>query len=90
MTFDPLVEAIRKALRVLDANPRNARPYLDLIQAYLDCADKESEPELLEQAIFVIRDVKKLSLSDEETSRLTALESQVMQTLTRLRPAGPS
>jgi len=87
MTFDPLVEAIRKSLRTLDASPGNPGAYLDLIQAYLNCAQKESEPELLDQATFVIRDVRKLSLTDEQSARLAALETEVRDSLLRLRPS---
>jgi hypothetical protein len=91
MAFDPLVEAIRSSLRALDANPRAARAYLNLIEAYENCAEKESEPELLDQAMFVIRDVKKLTLSEEEKHRLADLEGRVSATLSRLRPgAGKS
>ncbi|MCI0568724.1 MAG: hypothetical protein L0Z52_11165 [Acidobacteria bacterium] len=88
MAFDPLVEAIRSSLRALDANPRAARAYLNLIEAYEDCAEKESEAELLDQAMFVIRDVKLLALSEEEKRRLADLEVRVTATLSRLRPAG--
>jgi hypothetical protein len=87
LAFDPLVEAIRSSLRALDANPRAARAYLNLIEAYENCAEKESEAELLDQAMFVIRDVKKLSLSEEEKQRLADLENRVAATLFRLRPA---
>ena len=91
MAFDPLVEAIRSSLRALDANPRAARAYLNLIEAYENCAEKESEPELLDQAMFVIRDVKKLTLSEEERRRLADLEGRISATLSRLRPgAGKS
>ena len=86
MAFDPLVEAIRSSLRALDAHPRAAAGYLNLIDAYEICAEKEGEAELLDQALFVIRDVKKLSLTDEEKQRLTALEARVSATLSRLRP----
>ena len=87
MTFDPLVQAIRSSLRALDANPRAARAYLNLIEAYENCAEKESEPELLDQAMFVIQDVKKLSMTDEEKLRLAQLEARIAVTLSRLRPA---
>ena len=86
MAFDPLVEAIRSSLRAVDANPRAARAYLNLIEAYENCAEKESEVELLDQAMFVIRDVKKLSLTDEEKIRLVDLEARIAATLSRLRP----
>jgi len=85
MVFDPLVEAIRGALRALDADPRNASRYFALIEAYEKCADKESEPELLEQAEYVIRDAKKLALTPEEARRLTGLELRVSTLLQRLR-----
>ena len=88
MAFDPLVEAIRSALRALDANPRAAANYLALIEAYEKCAEKESEPELLEQATFVIRDAKKLSMSEAERQLLATLEARVAATLFRLRDAG--
>ena len=88
MAFDPLVEAIRSALRALDANPRAAANYLALIEAYEKCADKESEPELLEQATFVIRDAKTLSMSEAERQLLATLEARVATTLFRLRDAG--
>ena len=87
MAFDPLVEAIRSSLRAVDANPRAARAYLNLIEAYENCAEKESEAELLDQAMFVIRDVKKLSLTEEEKQRLVDLEGRIAATLSRLRPA---
>ena len=87
MTFDPLVQAIRSSLRALDANPRAARAYLNLIEAYENCAEKESEAELLDQAMFVIQDVKKLSMTDEEKLRLAQLEARIAVTLSRLRPA---
>jgi hypothetical protein len=86
MGFDPLVEAIRSSLRALDANPRAARAYLNLIEAYENCAEKESEAELLDQAMYVIRDVKKLSLTPEEIQRLADLEGRITATLSRLRP----
>ena len=87
MAFDPLVEAIRSSLRAVDANPRAARAYLNLIEAYENCAEKESEVELLDQAMFVIQDVKKLSMTDEEKQRLAQLEARIAVTLSRLRPA---
>jgi hypothetical protein len=87
VTFDPLVQAIRSSLRALDANPRAARAYLNLIEAYENCAEKESEAELLDQAMFVIQDVKKLSMTDEEKLRLADLERRIAVTLSRLRPA---
>jgi len=90
MAFDPLVEAIRSSLRAVDANPRAARAYLNLIEAYENCAEKESEPELLDQAMFVIRDVKQLSLSEGEKLRLSELQKRVTATLSRLRPAAGS
>jgi hypothetical protein len=86
MVFDPLVEAIRSSLRAVDANPRAARAYLNLIEAYENCAEKESEVELLDQAMFVIRDVKQLALSEEEKLRLADLENRIAATLSRLRP----
>jgi hypothetical protein len=85
MVFDPLVEAIRGALRALDADPRNASCYFILIEAYQECADKESEPELLEQAEYVIRDAKRLPLTAEEALRLAGLELRVSTSLQRLR-----
>ena len=87
MVFDPLVEAIRSALRTIDANPRIASNYLNLIEAYENCASKEAEPELLEQAGYVIRDVKKLPLTEEEKSRLAQLEARIAATLARILPA---
>ena len=84
MSFDPIVEAIRAALRAVDKNPRSVPAYLDLLQAYQDCADKENEPELLEQAGYVLRDVKQLPLSEEEKRRLADVESQIEATKARL------
>jgi hypothetical protein len=84
MTFDPIVEAIRAALRAVDKNPRSVPAYLDLLQAYQNCADKENELELLEQAGYVLRDVKQLPLSEEEERRLADLESQIAATKARL------
>ena len=89
VVFDPLVEAIRSALRALDANPRSISHYLTLIEAYEACADKEGEPELLEQAGHALRDAKKLPMTDEEEQRLADVEIRVAATLARLRPAGP-
>jgi hypothetical protein len=85
VVFDPIVEAIRSALRAVDKNPRSVPAYLALIEAYEKCADKEDEPELLEQAGFVIRDVRQLPLSDEEQRRLADLESRVDATQARLK-----
>jgi hypothetical protein len=84
MSFDPIVEAIRAALRAVDSNPRSVPAYLDLLQAYQNCADKENEPELLEQAGYVIRDVRQLPLSEEEKRRLADLESRIAATKARL------
>jgi hypothetical protein len=84
VSFDPIVEAIRAALRAVDRDPRSVPAYLDLLQAYQNCADKENEPELLEQAGYVIRDVKQLPLSEEEKRRLADLESQIAATKARL------
>jgi len=86
MAFDPIVQAIRSALRAIDANPRAVPKYLDLIEAYENCADKEDEPELLDQAGFVIRDVKRLPLTEEEKRRLADVEARIAATLARLRP----
>jgi hypothetical protein len=86
MVFDPLVEAIRSALRSLDASPSVASNYLNLIEAYGNCASKEAEPELLEQASYVIRDVKKLAMTEEEKNRLAGLESRIAATLARIQP----
>ncbi len=85
MAFDPMVEAIRSALRAIDREPRCVAAYLNLIEAYEKCADKEDEPELLEQAGFVVRDVKLLPMTDEQQILLSNLESRVAGTLARLR-----
>jgi hypothetical protein len=85
MVFDPLVEAIRSSLRALDAEPRAVTHYLALIEAYEKCADQENEPQLLEQAAYVIRDAKKLPLTEPERRRLVTLEERVAATLARLR-----
>ena len=89
MTFEPIVEAIRSALRAIDRDPRSVPNYLELIRAYERCADQEGEPELLEQAGYVILDVKKLPMSEAETRRLAELEERVVATLSRLRAAKP-
>jgi hypothetical protein len=89
MTFDPIVEAIRAALRAVDSNPRSVPAYLDLLQAYQNCADKENELELLEQAGYVIRDVKQLPLSEEEERRLADLEARIAATKARLEAIKP-
>jgi hypothetical protein len=86
MVFDPLVEAIRSALKRLDASPSVVSNYLNLIEAYENCASKEAEPELLEQAGYVIRDVKKLAMTEEEKNRLAGLESRIAATLARIQP----
>jgi hypothetical protein len=86
MVFDPLVEAIRSALKRLDASPSVVSNYLNLIEAYESCASKEAEPELLEQAGYVIRDVKKLAMTEEEKNRLAGLESRIAATLARIQP----
>ena len=88
MAFDPLVENIRSALRSLDAAPRNAAGYLTLIEAYAECADKESEPELLEQADYVVRDVKKLAMTPEEKDRLQGLETRLAEIQARIGAPG--
>jgi hypothetical protein len=85
VAFDPMVEAIRSALRTLDKDPKRPDPYLDLIDAYEKCAAKESEPELLEQAGFVIRDVKQLRMTEDQKRRLAELEERVAATLHRIR-----
>ena len=72
-----MVEAIRSALREVDRDPRRPAPYLDLIDAYLRGATQEGEPELLEQAGFVIRDVKRLPLEEADRRRLADLEAKV-------------
>jgi hypothetical protein len=88
VSFDPAVEAIRRALRAVDANPRSVPAYLALIDAYEKCADKEDEAELLEQAGFVIRDVRRLPLSEEQRREIDALEARVAFTAERIRSAG--
>ena len=88
MAFDPLVENIRSALRSVDAAPRNAAGYLILLEAYAECADKESEPELLEQAAYVVRDVKKLTMTAEEKDRLQGLESRLANLQARFGASG--
>jgi hypothetical protein len=87
VSFDPAVEAIRSALRAVDANPRAVPAYLTLIDAYEKCADKEDEAELLEQAEYVIRDVRKLPMTEEERRQLAVLEARVASTLNRIRSA---
>jgi hypothetical protein len=87
VVFDPLVEAIRSALRTIDAHPKIASNYLNLIEAYENCASKEAEPELLDQAAYVIRDVKKLPMTQEEKARLSELETRIAATLARILPA---
>jgi len=89
VVFDPIVEAIRSALRAVDSNPRSVPAYLDLLQAYQNCADKENEPELLEQADYVLRDVKQLPLAEEEKRRLDDLESRITATKARLAALKP-
>ncbi len=89
MSFEPIVEAIRSALRAIDRDPKAVRNYLELIEAYERCADQEGEPELLEQAGYVVLDVKKLPLSEAEKRRLAELEERVAATWSRLRAAKP-
>ncbi len=84
MSFDPAVEAIRGALRALDADPRSVSACFTLIHAYLECADREEEPELLEQAGFVIRDVRKLPMTESQKQELALLEAR--RDLLRARP----
>ena len=88
MAFDPLVENIRSALRAIDAAPRIAAGYLTLIEAYAECADKESEPELLDQADYVVRDVKKLAMTPEEKDRLQGLETRLAEIQARIGAPG--
>jgi len=90
MSFEPIVEAIRSALRAIDRDPRAVPNYLELIEAYERCADQEGEPELLEQAGFVIADVKKLAMSEEERRRLADLEERVAATRSRLGSTKPA
>ncbi|HMC82280.1 MAG TPA: hypothetical protein VKL61_03530 [Candidatus Polarisedimenticolia bacterium] len=85
MAFDPKVEAIRSALRAVDKDSRAVQPYLNLIDAYEKCADQEDEPELLEQAGFVVRDVKLLPMTEDQKQLLRDLESRVARTLERIR-----
>ena len=87
MSFEPIVEAIRSALRAIDRDPKAVPNYLELIEAYERCADREGEPELLEQAGYVIVDVKKLAMSEAEKHRLAELEERVAATRARLRAA---
>jgi hypothetical protein len=84
LSFDPLVEAIRRALRAVDHDPRSVPAYLALIEAYERCADQEGKAELLEQAGFVIRDVRKLPMSEDQVGRLEALEGRVAAVRARL------
>lgn len=84
MSFDPLVETIRRALRAVDHDPRSVPAYLSLIEAYERCADQEGEAELLEQAGFVIRDVRKLPMSDEQRQQLALLEARIEATRSRI------
>ena len=86
MSFDPAVEAIRRALRAVDHDPRSVPAYLSLIDAYEKCADKEDEPELLEQAGFVIRDVRRLAMSEEQRRQLALLEARIAATRSRIGP----
>ena len=80
-----MVEAIRSALREVDRDPRRPAPYLDLIDAYLRGAAQERELELLEQAGFVIRDVKRLPLEEDDRRRLADLEAKVAACAEALR-----
>jgi hypothetical protein len=86
MGFDPMVEAIRSAIRAIDRDPRSVPAYLNLIDAYEKCAAQEAEPELLEQAGYVVRDVRMLPLDEEQKRRLSELEARVAATLGRIRP----
>ena len=85
MVFDPKVEAIRSALRAIDKDSRAVQPYLNLVDAYEKCADQEDEAELLEQASFVMRDVKLLPMTEDQKQLLHELESRVARTLERIR-----
>ena len=85
MGFDPLVNAIRSALRAVDEKPGSISAYLDLIGAYQTCAEKEREPELLEQAGYVIRDAKTLAMDDGQRRELAALEKRVATTMEQIR-----
>ncbi len=85
MAFDPMVEAIRSALRTVDKAPRSVQPYFDLIDAYEKCAAQEREAELLEQAAYVIRDVRMLPMDDQQKTRLAELEARVACTLARIK-----
>lgn len=85
MAFDPMVEAIRSALRAVDKDSRSVQPYFDLIDAYEKCAAQESEAELLEQAVYVIRDVRMLPMDDQQKAQLAGLEARVASTLARIK-----
>ncbi|HYV84693.1 MAG TPA: hypothetical protein VFB49_02180 [Patescibacteria group bacterium] len=62
------VGAIRSLSWAKDAEPGVARPWLALIGAYETAAAAEDEPDLLQQAFNVCRDLRdrRLPMSDEE------------------------
>ncbi len=52
------VEAIRSLSWAHDAEPGSVETYLALIDAYEHCAEAEREPDLLQQAFNVCRDLR--------------------------------
>lgn len=63
------VEAIRTLSWAKDAEPEAAEAYLGLIEAYETAALAESEPDLLQQAFNVCRDLRDRSLAMTDVQR---------------------
>jgi hypothetical protein len=74
------VEAIQSLAWARDAEPANPEPYLALIEAYERAAEAEREPDLLQQAFNVCRDLRdrRLAMSAER-------QGQFFQAFLRVR-----
>ena len=84
------VGAIRSLSWAKDADPLQARPWLVLIEAYETAAAAEDEPDLLQQAWNVCRDLRdrRLPMSDAEQRAFFAAFVRVRDKVVAARADG--
>jgi hypothetical protein len=84
------VEAIQSLAWSKDIDPLHAETYLALIEAYEKCAEAEAEPDVLQQAFNVCRDLRdrRLPMTAEQQARFFAAFVRVRDKIVEARRAG--
>ena len=75
------VDAIRSLLSAIDDDRHDARSYLLLIQTYEAACEEYGDAELLEQAVKVCRDARKLHLDEKQRALVDVAADRIQERL---------